>query len=296
MKPKRDYAKEITDQVLSILERGERPWTFGWDRSGVGALPTRFTGEAYRGVNLVSLWAASMIHGYTSNRWLTYRQCQELGAQVKKGSKGQPICYYNTVDSKTKVDANGDPEKIRFLRFYIGFNADCIEGLPEAFYCKQERGEAPPSNSDVEAFIARLGSDVRYGGAGAFYASGRSDYIQMPDRERFTDSATLYATLFHEHIHWTETPARCNRDTSDYSKNVEARALEELVAELGSAMLCSIFQLSTMEHVEDHASYIGHWISHLQRDPQYLFKAAADAQKAVDFLLARGAVPLANAA
>ena len=295
MKAKRDYAKEITDQVLTILERGERPWDCGWDRSGVGQLPIRCTGEPYRGVNLVALWAASLNHGYTQARWLTYRQASALGAQVRKGSRGQPVCYTNTVDSKTRLDANGDPAKIRFLRFYVAFNVADIDGLPPEYYQAHETGPAPVPHQEIEAFIARLGSDVRYGGAGAFYSGPSSDYIQMPERARFEDATTLYATLFHEHNHWTETVDRCDRDTSGYDTDLEARAREELIAEIGSAILGAHFGIAAA-HIENHSAYVGHWITYLKRDPQALFSAASEAQKAVDFLLARGAVSLANAA
>ena len=59
--------------------------------------------------------------------------------------------------------------------------------------------------------------------------------------------------------------------------------MEELVAELGSAILCADLDL-TPEIREDHAAYIVSWLEVLKNDNRAIFSAAAHAQRAADYL------------
>ncbi len=172
---------------------------------------------------------------------------------------------------------------IPFLKSYVVFNAEQIEGLPARYL-----GTVAPMVSALEriahaeAFFAATGSDVRHGGGQAYYGSA-VDYVQMPPFEAFRDAESYYATLAHEHIHWTRHPSRLDRDFGRTRFGDEGYAREELVAELGSAFLCADLALAA-EPRPDHAAYIASWLKVLKDDKRFIVSAAAHAQRAADFL------------
>ena len=163
------------------------------------------------------------------------------------------------------------------------FNVEQIEGLPEQYYVKPEPKFTAVQRIDhAEAFFASTRADIRYRGGQAYYAQG-DDYIQMPPIEAFTDAESFYATLAHESVHWTKHPSRLERAFGRKSWGDEGYAAEELVAELGSAFLCSDLELPP-EVRDDHAAYIGFWLNVLKNHNRAIFTAAAHAQRAVDYL------------
>ncbi|WP_324290721.1 ArdC family protein [Ancylobacter sp. SL191] len=172
---------------------------------------------------------------------------------------------------------------IPFLKSYTLFNVAQIEGLPD----RVQTPAAPPPNlferiGHAETFFTAWGSAIRHGGNQAYY-SGASDHVQMPPFEAFRDAESYYATLAHEHIHWTKHADRLDRDFGRKRFSDECYAREELVAELGSAFLYADLNL-TPEPREDHASYIASWLKVLKNDSRFIINAAAHAQKAADFL------------
>jgi len=126
------------------------------------------------------------------------------------------------------------------------------------------------------------GGEIRHGGNRAFY-SVTHDFVQMPPFAAFRDSESYYATLAHEMTHWTRHPSRLNRDFGRKRFGDEGYAMEELVAELGSAFLAADLEL-TPEVRDDHAAYIASWIKVLRGDKRAIFTAASHAHRAADFL------------
>jgi antirestriction protein ArdC len=136
----------------------------------------------------------------------------------------------------------------------------------------------------AEAFFKGNGATVRHGGNQAYY-SPVSDHIQMPPFQAFRDGVSYYATLAHEHTHWTAKAGRCDRELGKrFGDN--AYAAEELIAELGAAFTCAHLGLST-EPREDHAQYIQSWLRVLKADKRAIFTAASKAQQACDWLTQR---------
>lgn len=134
--PKRDVAQDITNLILSKIEAGTLPWRRPWKKTGMGGAPLRANGVPYTGINRLYLWAVADSLGHGSRYWMTYRQAQELGGQVRKGESAEPSIYFNST-SKTEIDqATGEESSrtIRFMRAYSVFNASQIEGLPVHFY------------------------------------------------------------------------------------------------------------------------------------------------------------------
>jgi antirestriction protein ArdC len=283
----RDVAAEITAKILASLERGVMPWRKPWDGARTGpALPRRVTGESYRGVNIIMLWHASTAHGYASPYWLSFKQAVKLGAHVRKGERGETVVYYGSAQ-RTEIKADGAESEtaFRFLKSYVAFNADQIEGLPERFYPRAAHELLPMA--EHEQWFAKLDIARILTRDTACYIPSR-DVIGMPPIDAFDDPESYAATLNHEAVHATAAPHRVGRDLSKRFK--EAIAAEELVAEIGAAILGGYLRLPP-DHIADHAAYIESWMSILRSDKRAFFHAAAQAQAAVDWLLAKSPSP-----
>lgn len=282
-----DVYTRVTSLIVEQLERGVRPWMKPWNAehaAGRITRPLRHNGQRYQGINVLMLWASAEAQGFGCPFWLTYQQAKELGGHVKKGEHGSPVVYASTF-KKTETDDDGQAseQEIPFLKQYVVFNADQCEGLPAHFY---QLAEAPTENLEridrAEAFFAATGADIRTGGDRAYYAI-TNDHIQMPPFETFRDAESHAATLAHELTHWTRHPSRLDRDLGRKRFGDEGYAMEELVAELGSAFLCADLAI-TPEVRECHAGYIADWLRVLKDDKRAIFSAASLASRAVEFL------------
>ena len=282
-----DVYTRVTNRIIEELEQGVRPWHKPWNAehaAGRITRPLRFNGEAYKGINILMLWASAELQGFSCPFWMTFQQAKELGGFVKKGEHGSPVVYASTFKKKEQAETGEEIEaEIPFLKEYTVFNASQCEGLPEQYYALAEPKEAIPERIErADQFFANTKADIRTGGNRAFYAIG-SDHVQMPPFETFRDAESHAATLAHELTHWTRHESRLNRDFGRKRWGDEGYAMEELVAELSSAFLCADLQI-TPEIREDHASYIDSWLEVLRQDKRAVFTAASHASKAVDFL------------
>lgn len=283
-----DIYQRVTDQIVAELEKGVCPWLKPWNAEHAAeriTRPLRANGIAYRGINVLMLWASAVEKGFAAPLWLTYKQAQELGGQVRKGERGSPVVYANTVTRSEKDEATGEETErdIHFMKGYTVFNAEQVEGLPTHFYALQEPVLDPVARIEpAERFFASVGAQVTHGGDRACY-SVALDRVQMPPFEAFRDAESYYATLAHELTHWTRHPSRLDRDFGRKRWGDAGYAMEELVAELGAAFVCADLAL-TPELRADHAAYIASWLDVLKGDKRAIFSAAAHAQKAADFL------------
>jgi antirestriction protein ArdC len=284
-----DIYAEVTNKIVTQLAQGVRPWQQSWATSGRSAFPVmlRANGEAYTGINVLLLWSAYQEKGYAQRRWMTYKQAQTLGAQVRKGEKSTMIVYASSF-KKTVEDAKGDEKEknISFLKSYLVFNIEQIDGLPGHLF---ETFKAPTAKETkkriaaAEAFMNDVGATVKFGGDSAYF-NYMSDHVGMPNFEAFKTSEDYYATFGHELVHWTGHKSRLDRTFGTSGTDEYAR--EELIAELGAAFLCAHLGIAA-EPREDHASYLKHWLKVLKDDKRAIFKAASMAQKAVDDLRKR---------
>lgn len=292
-----DVYQRIADQIVHKLEEGVRPWMQPWsagDADGRVVRPLRFNGLPYNGINVLMLWSAAMEKGYSAPIWMTFKQAVEFDAHVRKGEQGSLVVYADKI-TRTETDATTGEEAERaipFMKGYTVFNVEQIEGLPEHFYAKPEpKGEPVQRIERAESFFAATRADIVHGGSRACYVVSR-DHIHMPCIDFFRDAESYYATLAHEATHWTRHPSRLDREFGRKRWGDEGYAMEELVAELGSAFLSADLEL-TPELRDDHAAYIASWIKVLKNDKRAIFTAASYAQRAVDFL--HGAPTAANA-
>ncbi len=246
--------------------------------------PLRWNFEPFRGINTINLWCEGIERGYDNPIWMTYRQASELGGQVRKGEKGSLVVYADRF-SKTETADNGEEieRSIPFLKAYVGFNCEQIDGLPERFQPKRaDPLPEPMRHAAAETFLRNTKADIRHGGNRAFYQIGE-DCIQLPPYEAFKDNESYLATAFHECAHWTRHETRLNRDMGRTRYGDEGYAKEELVAEISSAFLCADLGI-TPEIRDDHASYIASWLEVLKNDKRAIFSTAAHAQRATDYL------------
>ncbi len=262
-----------------------KPWS-AEHAAGRITRPLRANGIPYQGINVLVLWSGAVLRGYSAPIWMTFRQALELNAHVRKGENGSMVVYASTVIRTDTDEATGEETEhaIPFLKCYTVFNVEQIEGLPPHCYAHAEPRLDPVKRIEcAEVFFAGTQADIRHGGNMAYYNIG-SDFVQMPPFEAFRDAESYYATLAHECTHWTRHKSRLDRDFGRKKWGDAGYAMEELVAELGSAFLCADLDL-TPEIRDDHAAYIGSWLNVLKNDKRAIFSAAAHAQKAADYLM-----------
>jgi antirestriction protein ArdC len=232
------------------MEKGEEKWQMPRHRTGTDITRPRnvATHKPYRGINVPLLWATASEKNYQSGWWGSYRQWQQVGGQVRKGEKVSPIVFWKMIEKTLDDETTGEPKTGTFpiAKPWSVFNAEQQDGWPEP---EPPQPENPAEIIEhVRQFIANTLAEIRYGGERAYY-SPAGDYIQMPPMERFTgiDTSTsteaFYGTELHELTHWSGSEKRLKRDFSGRFGS-EAYSFEELVAELGSAFLCSDLRIS----------------------------------------------------
>jgi antirestriction protein ArdC len=296
---KTDVYERITDQIVAAIEAGAAPVEMPWHRTGVATTrpANALTVQPYRGVNILSLWAASALNVFTSGYWATYKQWHLLGAHVRKGEKGSPVVFYKRyLAGKSNQETgsargNGQLEDREmparwFARTSWVFNADQVEGWSPPRPVVKSPAE---TLSSVEAFVTHTRAVIHHGGEEACYRP-KADVIIMPPRETFTGTAhsdateSYYAVLFHELTHWSGHRDRLDRALADRFGN-EAYAMEELVAELGASFLCAECSITNKPR-PDHACYIANWLAVLKNDKRAIFTAARKATEAAAYLTA----------
>lgn len=268
----------ITERIVAILEQGTVPWHKPWSVST--GLPRNLVSQKpYRGINVFLL----MSMGYESPHWLTFRQAVQLGGTVKKGEKSCPVVFWKPMEVTDKE--SGEAVKIPFLRLYHVFNIAQCEELKQVPTAENVVFAATPA-AEIVANMPRP-PGLKHGMAAAYY-SPSSDTVGLPESKRFDTEDAYHATLFHELVHSTGHEKRLKRlsITERNGFGSDPYCKEELIAELGSAFLCG--QSGIMERtIDNSAAYIKCWLQRLQEDKTLIVYAAAQAQKAADFILGR---------
>ena len=280
---------EITDKIIAELEAGRVPWVQPWGtaaaKAPLGLPKNASTDRQYSGINVLLLWGAVIERGFSGQNWLTFRQALSLGGNVRKGERGTTVVYADRFvpeDEKRRARETGkDAQAIPFLKRFTVFNTDQCENLPEDLATA-----APPVPTGlieprVEALIAATGIDFRIGGNRAFYVPAH-DYVQVPPPQAYFEPINWHRTALHEMGHATGHPSRLGRDFSG-SFGTKKYAFEELIAEINAAFCCAALGIAPTVR---HADYIGSWLEVLREDNRAIVRAASQAGKAADWLLA----------
>lgn len=267
--------QSVTDSIIEQLEKGAIPWVKPWKADST-ADKNMISQKPYQGINRLILGMSGMANGYTVPVWASYKQWESLGGYVKKGEKGTRIVFFSPVSKENKT--TGETESYAVLKAYTVFNVAQVEGIDVV---PAEAAEQPfNSIAEAEQRIIKTGAAIGHGGDAAFYMPSR-DRIQLPNKSAFTGEGNYYATAFHELVHWTGAKHRLDRELEKGKFGNPAYAFEELVAEMGAAFLCQDYQIQGELR---HAGYIGHWLKACRDDAKAIFKAAALAQKAADYI------------
>lgn len=267
-----DIYQTVTDSIISALEAGVKPWTCPWQRvAGMSGLPSNYaTGTAYSGMNIMLLWYSASEQGFSDPRWMTYKQAQVEGGQVRKGEHGTVAIFYTTLEKENDA---GEIDHIPMLKTFTVFNVEQIDGLPLT-------AETFKPLPQAENMFRSSGANIIEKGQNAFFRPS-TDEVWLPERHLFSDAANFYATGLHELVHWSGGKIRLNREMKGRFGS-EDYAFEELIAEMGSAFLMA--DLGIVGEVQ-HESYIASWLKALKNDKRYIFKAASAASKAHRYLM-----------
>lgn len=289
---KADAYQVITDRIIGLLEKGVVPWQKPWQ--GGELVPRNLASKReYRGVNVFLLHAMM----YESPFWLTFNQAKELGGHVKKGERACPVVFWKWLDVDAAQESSGK-KTVPFLRYYSVFNVGQCEDIPpDKIPSLGERQHEHSPIAEAERIVAAMPKrpEIRHGGGRACYVPS-VDRVDMPKPESFVSEQNYYSVLFHELTHATGHESRLNRkgvgtpdgEWSAFGSTPYAR--EELVAEMGAAFLAG--HAGIVERtINNSAAYVQSWLQRLKEDSRLIVQAAAQAQKAADFILGRQSVP-----
>ncbi len=288
--------QEVTNRIISLIEQGVAPWRKTWSTYGLAR--NYISGRLYTGINYLLMNNTSHPIPY----FLTFNQVKELGGKIRKGAEAEMVVYYkvyykdfkdNTLSPEEASQRRLQGEEIkvlRFLRYYSVFNVEDIEGAELDFNRFNEA--ILTDNEKIERCEQIIGNMPNppvlkhFDPNRAFYYPAE-DYINMPNINQFESSAYYYATYFHELIHATGHVSRLARaevmDLSGFGTIPYSH--EELLAEMGASFLTCHCQIDYDNVVKNTASYLFGWLKVLKEDSKFIFKVAANAQKAVDLII-----------
>ena len=292
---KRDVYGEVTRRIIGLLEQGVAPWRMTW--SSYGLARNYATGHVYTGINMILMNHTPHAVPY----FMTFNQVKERGGNVRKGSKAELVVYYrayfkdedgrsmNPAQARIAQAMGRDIRTHRCLKYYNVFNIADIEGIAidisEVVLKENERLEA------CERLVARMPKrpTFRTLDANQPYYSPRKDVVNMPDIRQFDSPQAYYATLFHELAHSTGHASRLGREAVMCPERFGAHSYsrEELLAEMAASYLCATVRIDQEPIVQNSAAYLAGWLKVLKADSRFIFKAAAGAQKAADYILGK---------
>ena len=290
---KASFHEQVAQRLIEALEAGTSPFQKKW-QGGESFMPHNpTTGKPYKGINAFIL----MLGGYSDTRWLTYKQAEGIGAQVKKGEHGTLIEYWKFYEEEAIKDEDGKPvlddegkqkHMVRKLErpkvfFANVFNAEQIDNMPAMAKIADMTLEWTP-HKRAEFIIAASKADIVHKGQDRAFYRPSEDRIYLPLREQFPSSDNYYSTALHELGHWTGHESRLDRPMVGRWGNIKEYAIEELRAEIASLMIGQTVGVGS-SMFDNHAAYVQSWIEELRNNPKEIFRAAADADKILGFLL-----------
>lgn len=289
-----------TAKILELLEKNENPWTKPWVTRGLNQQKNLSSLRPYTGLNALIL----AMENQSTDYWLTYKQAQELGMQVRKGEKSAIVVgwfksSYKSKDESEAGEENDGNEPVTKsglrCRYFRVFNLSQLDNVPATLLEKAKRPDIVPfitgTDPAAEQVINQTGAKINFGVEQACYRPS-ADEIFMPDRERFEHVAEFYSTMFHELGHWTGHSKRLNRleltkGTMFASKTYSQ---EELCAEMTSVYVCSSLNISSESALRNSSAYIKNWMKFLKDNPKAFVIACQQGQKAANYILKGGPV------
>jgi len=283
--------EKVANAIIEAIERGTVPWQKPW--TGGGFLPTSVaTGKTYEGSNILVLWAAMDKNGWTDNRFLTYKQAEKLGGNIRRGEKGTQVIHWQPVFKEVEKP-DGTKEKVFVYRppkVITLFNAEQADNINLPAIVKGE----PIPVTEGETAILEAYKDrpqILFVAQDQAFYSPTEDIIKLPQREQFKSDQSFFETIVHELAHSTGHKSRLDRTEllDNYGKHLESRGEEELIAEITVALVAA--RLGIKIDFENVAAYAKSWLPAVKNNPQMIVKAAKQAQKATDHMLGKQEEP-----
>lgn len=268
----------VTERIIEELKNGVIPWQKPW------------VGGQNEAINFVTRKPYSLLNQILLGKpgeWLTFKQIQDKKACLRAGAKSRIVVYFTLVDKKETNEEETINKKFPILKYYRVFHIDDVKGLESKI--KEEKFEGDPieeAETIINDYLKRENLTFRLGDNKAFY-SPLNDVVVVPERCKFKEVPEYYSTTFHELTHSTMHEKRCNRREEnknslfgnfDYSR-------EELVAEIGAAMLCNYAHIDCDKAFKNSIAYIQSWLRALNDDPKMIVWASSRAEKAAKYII-----------
>ena len=272
----------VTERILNQLKEGTIPWQKPWTGSQDGAY-NYVSGKAYSVLNQMIL--------KHEDAYLTFKQIQDLGGKLKKGSKSEIVTFWKMLPIE---EVNKDGEKVKkvipFLRYYNVFWIGDTEGIERKDIQRIEHNPEEEAENIINLYMNSENhpSLQRDKTSNRAYYSPLQDKVVVPEISQYEHVEEYYSTLFHELTHSTGAASRLNRikigiahfGNEEYSK-------EELVAEIGAATLVNMAGLETEKSFNNSAAYIEGWSKALKDNVKMIVEASSKAAKAVNYILGK---------
>lgn len=277
-----DVYQLVTDKIISLLEKGIVPWQKPWTEAS--APMNLLSKRQYRGINL---WLLLSLN-YEQNFFLTWDQIKSIGGSVKKDEKGHIVVFWKPVQKKAE-EADEKEKSVPMLRYYKVFNIAQCRDIPEHLIPTIGSASTKDPILECEAILNTMPDMplIYFQGKQAYY-NIEKDEIVLPKMKSFRTSESYYSTLYHELVHSTGAEKRLGRKTlTDLVPfSTESYAMEELIAEMGSAYLCRFSGILPAE-IKNTVAYLDNWLGVFKKDKRFIISASGQAQKAVDFILGK---------
>lgn len=275
----------VTNRIVEELENGKIPWHRPWTGIEDGAI-NYVTRNPYSFLNQILLGEPG--------EYMTFNQCKQAGGSIKKGAKSKMVVFFSFVENKNnpKIDDDGNEYfgMIPILRYYSVFHINDCEGLRSKinYDVKNEFHPIDEAEMVINEYLSREKKlSFNQKASNRAYYSIINDKVVVPLKSQFEIEEEYYSTAFHELTHSTMPAYRCNRK---YEKEMSAfgsedYSREELVAELGSAMLCNHCHIECDKAFRNSVAYIQSWLKALKNDKKMIVWASSKAEKAVKYIL-----------
>ena len=290
-KPKRPpFHVEFAEKIVARLKEGTAPWQKPWEDGGQIVVPHNpVSGTVYKGVNMINL----ALSDFDDPRWMTYKQAQDKGYQVREGSKSTPVLYYQWTKEQDKTDDKGNPvldedgkpiretvilERPIYRQAHV-FNAKQIEGMPPLSLTATPHEWEPLEKA--ESILNASGATIKHDQSNRAFYRRSDDEIHLPPKANFDEPGKYYATALHELGHWTGHSSRLNREGGPYGSELYAR--EELRAEIASWMVGQ--SIGVPHDPDQHVAYVASWIKAIEEDPSEIVRACRDAEEIKEYIL-----------
>ena len=283
----KELQEQIAETIIARANSGERiEWVRPWNTTGPAFESSYASGKPYRGVNQFWLAITALVEGYSSGYWITYNAAKKAGGNVRKGEKSTPVFKVRVWREIDK--ATGEEVERKFFGVDRVFNLDQCDGVEAPNDGATD--VVPDAERDAHAelvlsdYIATSGVSYREQGDKAYYRPS-DDSITMPPLDQFATTGGFYGTAFHEAAHSTGHADRLARDLTG-TFGTTSYALEEIVAEVASAVVCaSINMQAEAPAIDHHAAYVASWLKATKDDPGAIAKAITAGWRAADLVL-----------